>query len=115
MLLVAFWFIELNSANPLAPVRVLKRGSVLWGNFGGFATIAMATATSFAATLYMQKVLGFSAFTTGVAIGLPGIAIIVAGTIAPRLLARLRGPRGPLARPGRPVPRLRRSAGAQRQ
>ncbi|MGW1293855.1 MFS transporter [Streptomyces sp. NPDC002533] len=92
VLLVAFWFIELNSANPLAPVRVLKRGSVLWGNFGGFATIAMATATSFAATLYMQKVLGFSAFTTGVAIGLPGIAIIVAGTIAPRLLARLGAP-----------------------
>ncbi|RSS80412.1 MFS transporter [Streptomyces sp. WAC06614] len=92
VLLVAFWFIELRSPNPLAPVRVLRRTTVRWGNFGGFASIAMATAISFSTTLYMQKVLGFSAFTTGVAIGLPGILTIVGGTIAPRLLARIGAP-----------------------
>ncbi|MFP1625151.1 MFS transporter [Streptomyces sp. 5K101] len=89
LLLIAFWFIELKSPNPLAPVRVLKRRTVGWGNFGGFASIAMATAISFTTTLYMQKVLGFSAFTTGVVIGLPGILTIVGGTIAPRLLGRI--------------------------
>ncbi|MET9322992.1 MFS transporter [Streptomyces sp. NPDC003038] len=92
VLLVAFWFIELKSPNPLAPVRVLKRRTVRWGNFGGFASIAMATAISFTTTLYMQKVLGFSAFTTGVVIGLPGILTIIGGTIAPRLLARIGAP-----------------------
>ncbi|WP_328308029.1 MFS transporter [Streptomyces sp. NBC_00442] len=91
-LLVTFYFVELKSPNPLAPVRVLKRRTVRWGNFGGFASIAMATAISFSTTLYMQKVLGFSAFTTGVAIGLPGILTIVGGTIAPRLLARIGAP-----------------------
>lgn len=92
LLLIAFWFIELKSPNPLAPVRVLKRRTVGWGNFGGFASIAMATAISFTTTLYMQKVLGFSAFTTGVVIGLPGILTIVGGTIAPRLLGRIGAP-----------------------
>lgn len=92
VLLVAFWFIELKSPNPLAPVRVLKRRTVRWGNFGGFASIAMATAISFTTTLYMQKVLGFSAFTTGVVIGLPGVLTIIGGTIAPKLLARIGAP-----------------------
>ncbi len=89
VLLVAFWFIELKSANPLVPVRVLKRRTVRWGNFGGFASIAMTTATSFSTTLYMQKVLDFPAFTTGVVIGLPGLLTVLGGTIAPRLLSRI--------------------------
>jgi EmrB/QacA subfamily drug resistance transporter len=92
VLLVAFWFIELKSPNPLVPVRVLKRRTVRWGNFGGFASIAMTTATSFSTTLYMQKVLDFPAFTTGVVIGLPGLLTVLGGTIAPRLLGRIGAP-----------------------
>lgn len=92
VLLVAFWFIELKSRNPLVPVRVLKRRTVRWANFGGFASIAMTTATSFTTTLYMQKVLDFPAFTTGVVIGLPGLLTVLGGTIAPRLLARIGAP-----------------------
>ncbi|MFF9780017.1 MFS transporter [Streptomyces sp. NPDC013978] len=91
-LLVAFWFIELKSSSPLVPVRVLKRRTVRWGNFGGFASIAMTTATSFSTTLYMQKVLDFPAFTTGVVIGLPGLLTVLGGTIAPRLLGRIGAP-----------------------
>ncbi|WP_247612927.1 MFS transporter [Streptomyces galbus] len=96
VLLVAFWFIELRSATPLVPVRVLKRRTVRLGNFGGFASIAMTTATSFSTTLYMQKVLDFPAFTTGVVIGLPGLLTVLGGTIAPRLLGRI-GPPAVLA------------------
>ncbi|MFD8705586.1 MFS transporter [Kitasatospora sp. NPDC059648] len=92
VLLVSFWFIELKSANPLVPVRVLKRRTVRWGNFGGFASIAMTTATSFSTTLYMQKVLDFPTFTTGVVIGLPGLLTVLGGTIAPRLLGRIGAP-----------------------
>ncbi|MFJ4713583.1 MFS transporter [Streptomyces sp. NPDC088785] len=92
VLLVAFWFVELRSPSPLVPVRVLKRRTVRWGNFGGFASIAMTTATSFSTTLYMQKVLDFPAFTTGVVIGLPGLLTVLGGTIAPRLLARIGAP-----------------------
>ena len=91
-LLVSFWFVELKSPNPLVPVRVLKRRTVRWANFGGFASISMTTATSFATTLYMQKVLDFPAFTTGVVIGLPGLLTVLGGTIAPRLLARIGAP-----------------------
>ncbi|WP_206307789.1 MFS transporter [Streptomyces sp. A0958] len=92
VLLVTFWFVELKSANPLVPVRVLKRRTVRWGNFGGFASIAMTTATSFSTTLYMQKVLDFPALTTGVVIGLPGLLTVLGGTIAPRLLGRIGAP-----------------------
>jgi MFS family permease len=92
-LLVAFWFVELHSTNPLVPVRVLKMRTVGWANFGGFIAIAMGTGISFVMTLYVQKVLGFSAVAAGVVLGAPGLLTIVGGMVAPRFIGRFGGPK----------------------
>ncbi|WP_239161834.1 MFS transporter, partial [Acrocarpospora phusangensis] len=36
LLLAVFWLVELRSPAPLAPVRILGRPSVKWGNYAGF-------------------------------------------------------------------------------
>ena len=88
LLLVAFWMIELRSPAPLASVRILKRPTVKWGNYAGFVIFTMEPAMIFLITLYLQKVLGFSALVTGLVFGVPGLASVVAGVIAGRFIGR---------------------------
>ncbi|MEO6604399.1 MAG: MFS transporter [Aeromicrobium sp.] len=88
VLLAAFWVIELRSSAPLAPVRILRRPTVMWGNYAGLVIFVMEPAMIFLLTLYLQNVLGFSPWTTGLVFGIPGLASVVAGVIAGRLLGR---------------------------
>jgi MFS family permease len=87
-LLAAFWVIELKARAPLAPVGVLRRPTVTWGNVAGFIVFAMETPTIFLMTLYLQDVLDLSPLTTGLVFGVPGLAAVAAGVIAGRLLGR---------------------------
>ncbi|GAB3960515.1 MFS transporter [Actinoallomurus acanthiterrae] len=93
LLLIAFWFIELRSSNPLAPVGVLKRPSVRWGNFAGFIVIGMPSAVVFQMTLYLQDVLGYKPLAAGLAFGGSSIAAIVGGLIASRVIGAIGGKR----------------------
>jgi MFS family permease len=86
--LVAFWTIERRTPAPLAPVTILRRPTVRWGNLGGLIVFAMGSSVVFLGTLYLQDVLGYSALATGLAFGLPGIAAVFAGVIGGRLLGR---------------------------
>ncbi len=88
-LLTTFWFVELRSPAPLASVRILTRPTVKWGNLGGLLVFSMESAVVFLMTLYLQQVLGYSAVTTGLVFGVPGIAAIFAGVLAPRVIGRL--------------------------
>jgi EmrB/QacA subfamily drug resistance transporter len=88
LLLGAFWQIEKRAASPLAPVQILERPSVKWGNIGGFVVFSMESAVVFLLTLYLQRVLGMSALVSGLALGLPGLSAVVAGILAPRVLGR---------------------------
>jgi MFS family permease len=88
LLLVAFWMIELRSPAPLAPVRILKRPTVKWGNYAGLVIFLMEPAMIFLMTLYLQKVLGYSALTTGLIFGVPGLAAVAAGVVAGRSIGR---------------------------
>jgi MFS family permease len=88
-LLVAFWRIELRAAAPLAPLRVLTRPSVTWGNFGGLITFSMESSVVFLLTLYMQQDLGYSPLRTGLSFCGIGVAAFTGGLLAPRLIARL--------------------------
>ena len=119
-LLAVFWMIEMRSPAPLAPVRILKRPTVKWGNYAGFVVFTMEPAMIFLMTLYLQKVLGFAPLATGLIFGLPGLASVVAGVIAGRFIGRF-GSRNVLAvglsvqalgDPSAGVPR-RRPAGAR--
>ncbi|MEU1510293.1 MFS transporter [Kitasatospora sp. NPDC005748] len=94
-LLVAFWFVERTAASPLVPVRVLRRRTVVWGNAAGLLAFATETSLVFLLTLYLQRVLGFSALATGLAFGVLGAGTVLGGVVAPRLIGRL-GSRGAL-------------------
>ncbi|GAA1532734.1 MFS transporter [Actinomadura kijaniata] len=88
VLLAAFWMIELRAPAPLAPVRILRRPTVKWGNYAGFVIFAMETGMIFLLTLYLQRVLDFSPLATGLVFGVPGLAAVAAGVIAGRLVGR---------------------------
>src|SRR5882757_1262803 len=96
LLLAAFWMIELRSPAPLAPVRILKRPTVKWGNYAGLVVFTMEPAMIFLMTLYLQNVLGFSPLATGLVFGVPGLAAVAAGVIAGRFIGRF-GTRNVLA------------------
>lgn len=93
VLLAAFWVIESRSSAPLAPVHVLKRPTVKWGNFAGLVTFSMETGMIFLMTLYLQDVLKFAPVITGLVFGIPGLAAVFAGPIAGRILGRFDGRR----------------------
>lgn len=86
VLLAAFWVIELRVVAPLAPLRILRRPSVRWGNFAGLVIFAMETAMIFLMTLYLQNVLHLPAFITGLIFGVPGLASVFAGVVAGRVI-----------------------------
>ncbi|MFF4404993.1 MFS transporter [Streptomyces sp. NPDC001262] len=88
LLLVAFWRVELRAKAPLAPVRVLTRRTVSWGNFGGLITFTMESSVVFLLTLYLQQVFGCSPFQTGLAFCGIGVASFLGGLAAPRLIGR---------------------------
>jgi len=87
-LLAAFWMIEARSPAPLAPVRILKRPTVKWGNYAGLVIFSMETGMIFLMTLYLQNVLGFSPIATGLIFGVPGLAAVAAGPVAGRIIGR---------------------------
>ncbi|MEU7833208.1 MULTISPECIES: MFS transporter [unclassified Nonomuraea] len=93
LLLVAFWFIELRSPHPLAPVSVLKRPTVRWGNFAGIIVISMPSAVVFQMTLYLQDVLDYQPLASGLAFGGSSIAAIAGGLLAPRVIGAIGGKR----------------------
>ncbi|MFE2910131.1 MFS transporter [Kitasatospora indigofera] len=95
LLLVAFWFVERAAAHPLVPVRVLRRRTVVWGNLAGLIAFATETSLVFLMTLYLQRVLGYSALATGLAFGVLGAGTVLGGIHAPRVIRRL-GTRGSL-------------------
>ncbi|WP_151479972.1 MFS transporter [Streptomyces albicerus] len=88
LLLTAFWMIELRSPAPLAPVRILRRPTVKWGNYAGLVIFTMEPAMIFLTTIYLQQTLGFSPLTTGLIFGVPGLAAVAAGVIAGRFIGR---------------------------
>jgi EmrB/QacA subfamily drug resistance transporter len=89
VLLVSFWFIELRSSNPLAPVSVLKRPTVRWGNFAGLLVVSMPSAVVFQMTLYLQDVLDYKPLASGLAFGGSSIAAIAGGLLAPKVIGAI--------------------------
>jgi MFS family permease len=91
LLLAAFWVIELRSPVPLAPVHILRRSTVKWGNYAGLVVCSMEPAMIFLLTLYLQQVLGLTPLMTGLIFGIPGLASVAAGVLAGRFIGRFGG------------------------
>jgi EmrB/QacA subfamily drug resistance transporter len=92
VLLVSFVLIEIRSAHPLLPMRVLADR-----NRSGAYLIMLCIATGlfglfFFLTLFTQTVLGYTAIQSGIAYLPFAIGVVIASALASRLLARL-GPR----------------------
>ncbi|MFF3427855.1 MFS transporter [Streptomyces sp. NPDC002602] len=88
VLLGAFVVVESRAAAPLVSLPMLKRRTVAWGNLGGLVTFSMMSTVVFVLTLYLQETLRLSAFLTGLVFGVQGIASVVAGSHAPRVIGR---------------------------
>ncbi|MER6995068.1 MFS transporter [Streptomyces sp. NPDC000410] len=88
VLLAAFVIVESRSAAPLVSLPMLRRRTVAFGNLGGLITFSMMSTVVFVLTLYLQEVLGLSAFRTGLVFGIQGVLSIVAGSYASRLIGR---------------------------
>lgn len=88
VLLVAFYFVERRSAQPLVPVHVLRKRTVAWGNVLGLLAFVTETSLVYLLTLYMQKTLGFSALVAGISFALLGLGTVIGGLLAPKAIAR---------------------------
>jgi MFS family permease len=88
LLLAAFVAVESRAASPLVSLPMLRRRTVAWGNLGGLVTFSMMSAVIFVLTLYLQEVLGLSAFHTGLVFGVQGVLSVVAGIYAPKVIGR---------------------------
>ncbi|MER7914729.1 MULTISPECIES: MFS transporter [unclassified Streptomyces] len=89
VLLAAFVLVESRAAAPLVSLPMLRRRTVAWGNIGGLVTFSMMSTIVFVLTLYLQEILGLSAFETGLVFGFQGLLSVVAGTLAPKVIGRL--------------------------
>jgi EmrB/QacA subfamily drug resistance transporter len=92
VLLVSFVLIEMRSAHPLLPMRVLADR-----NRSGAYLIMLCIATGlfglfFFLTLFTQTVLGYSAIRSGIAYLPFAVGVVIASALAGRLVARI-GPR----------------------
>ncbi|MGW6613630.1 MFS transporter [Streptomyces erythrochromogenes] len=88
VLLVVFVAVESKSPAPLVSLPMLRRRTVAWGNFAGLITFSMMSTVVFVLTLYLQETLELSSFRTGLVFGVQGIASVVAGTYAPKVIGR---------------------------
>lgn len=89
VLLAAFGVIESRASAPLVSLPMLRRRTVAFGNLGGLLTFSMMSTVVFVLTLYLQEVLDLSAFATGLVFGAQGLASVVAGMYAPRVIGRI--------------------------
>ena len=89
VLLVSFVLIERRSSHPLLPMRVLADS-----NRSGAYLIMLCIGTAlfglfFFLTLFMQNVLGYSAIRSGIAYLPFAIGVVIASTLASRLVPRI--------------------------
>ncbi|MEV0386230.1 MFS transporter [Nonomuraea sp. NPDC050643] len=93
LLLGVFFAVEARHAAPLVPPRLLRRPTVLWGMGTALVTYAMCGGATLLLSVYMQDVLGWSALRSGLAFLGEGVAALLAGGVAARVIgARGAGP-----------------------
>jgi EmrB/QacA subfamily drug resistance transporter len=89
ILLVAFVVIERRSAFPLIRLGIFRQGTVMGANLVSLLAPGAFGALIFILTLYMQRVLDYSALTTGLAFLPMAAVILIFSNIVSRLVARV--------------------------
>jgi len=88
ILLALFVLIERRAKAPLVAIGMLTLPSVRWGNLAALTIFSMEAGLVFLITLYLQEVLHLGPLITGLIFGVPGLASVVAGVIAGRIIGR---------------------------
>jgi len=88
ILLALFFLIERRAKAPLVAIGMLTLPSVRWGNLAALTIFSMEAGLVFLITLYLQEVLHLGPLITGLIFGVPGLASVVAGVIAGRIIGR---------------------------
>ncbi|GKQ37135.1 MFS transporter [Streptomyces sp. A012304] len=88
LLLTVFAVVESRTAAPLVSLPMLRRRTIAWGNLGGLVTFSMMSTVVFVLTLYLQEILGLSAFETGLVFGVQGVLSVIAGSLTPKVVGR---------------------------
>ena len=88
ILLALFFLIERRTKAPLVAIGILTLPSVRWGNLAALTIFSMEAGLVFLITLYLQEVLHLGPLITGLIFGVPGLASVVAGVIAGRIIGR---------------------------
>jgi len=92
-LAATFVLVEARVAQPLVPLRVLRRPTVAWGNLAGLLAFATETGLVFLLTLYLHDVLGYSPLAAGAAFAVLGAGTVLGGLLGPRVIATVGAPR----------------------
>lgn len=87
-LLAAFRFVEERVESPLVPFRVFRSRPLSGANLVLLALTAVMATQGFLSTLYLQRVLGYSALETGFAFLPAAISAIASASVASRLVGR---------------------------
>lgn len=88
ILFIAFLKIEGRVKEPLVAPALLKRSNIGWGNVAGLLAFGTFTSLVFLLTLYLQEILGYTAITAGLILGVLGIGTVIGGLVAPRIIGR---------------------------
>ena len=89
VLLALFVVVELRSAAPLLPLRMLGRPTLRTANATAVLVFGAMVTLFFFASLYMQQVLGYDALTTGLAYVPLALSVGVGAGVASGLIARV--------------------------
>jgi MFS family permease len=88
VMLALFFWIERHATAPLVAIEMLAQPAVRWGNLAALTIFSMEAGLIFLMTLYLQEVLYFGPLTTGLIFGVPGLASVIAGIVAGRIIGR---------------------------
>ncbi|HEY3994032.1 MAG TPA: MFS transporter [Ktedonobacteraceae bacterium] len=89
LLLAAFVLVELRSSSPIIDLSIFRQRTITGANLINFLAPGVFGAFIFVVTLYMQKVLGYSAIEMGLAFLPLAGAILVFSNASSRLVTRL--------------------------
>ena len=89
VLLASFVLVERRAAAPLVPLQTVRRRAIAWGNLAGLIAFATETSLVFLLTLYLQRVLGYSALGAGLSFAVLGLGTVLGGLVGPRVIGRV--------------------------
>jgi len=81
-----FVFVESRVKNPLIPLEVFLRRNLMGANFVGFLLAAAIPAMILLLTFHMQKDLGYTPWTTGLAFMPHAVVAFIAARVVPRVV-----------------------------